>query len=73
MCRMLEKRSLSYIDGPIVIPHDDQFLVDNVQRICVCDTGDIIKFKFPEIFFLGFRYEFDPKTEISAQYKSSKI
>ncbi|XP_074345671.1 pachytene checkpoint protein 2 homolog isoform X3 [Apium graveolens] len=36
--KMLEKRSLSYIDGPIVIPHDDQFLVDNVQRICVCDT-----------------------------------
>ncbi|KAL1812426.1 hypothetical protein ACET3Z_022491 [Daucus carota] len=36
--KMLEKRSLSYIDGPIVIPPDDQFLVDNVQRICVCDT-----------------------------------
>ncbi|KAK1359650.1 pachytene checkpoint protein 2-like [Heracleum sosnowskyi] len=36
--KMLEKRSLSYIDGPIVIPRDDQFLVDNVQRICVCDT-----------------------------------
>ncbi|KAK9203198.1 hypothetical protein WN943_013452 [Citrus x changshan-huyou] len=36
--RMLEKRSLSYVDGPIPIPIDDPFLVENVQRICVCDT-----------------------------------
>ena len=39
--RMLEKRSLSYNDGPIPVPLDDAFLADNVQRICVCgcDTG----------------------------------
>lgn len=36
---MLEKRSLSYVDGPIPIPIDDPFLVENVQRICVSDTG----------------------------------
>ncbi|KAH9776415.1 Pachytene checkpoint protein 2-like [Citrus sinensis] len=36
--RMLEKRSLSYVDGPIPIPIDDPFLVENVQRICVSDT-----------------------------------
>ncbi|KAG2399210.1 Pachytene checkpoint protein [Vigna angularis] len=38
---MLEKRSLSYIDGPIPVPLDEAFLADNVQRICVCgcDTG----------------------------------
>ncbi|KAL2482522.1 P-loop containing nucleoside triphosphate hydrolase superfamily protein [Forsythia ovata] len=35
---MLEKRSMSYVDGPIPIPVDDSFLVDNVQRICICDT-----------------------------------
>nr|KYP69639.1 Thyroid receptor-interacting protein 13 [Cajanus cajan] len=40
--RMLEKRSLSYIDGPIPVPIDDAFLADNVQRICVCgcDTDE---------------------------------
>ncbi|GFZ07848.1 pachytene checkpoint-like protein [Actinidia rufa] len=37
--RMLEKRSLSYIDGPIPVPLDDSFLVENVQRICICVTG----------------------------------
>ncbi|PIN26371.1 AAA+-type ATPase [Handroanthus impetiginosus] len=36
--RMLEKRSMSYADGPIPVPLDDAFLVDNVQRICVCDS-----------------------------------
>ncbi|RZC15940.1 Peroxidase 42 [Glycine soja] len=37
----LEKRSLSYNDGPVLVPLDDAFLADNVQRICVCgcDTG----------------------------------
>lgn len=40
-CRMLEKRSMSYVDGLVLIPADDSFLVDNVQRICVCDTGII--------------------------------
>lgn len=41
--RMLEKRSLSYVDGPIPIPIDDPFLVENVQRICVCDTDEWVK------------------------------
>ncbi|XP_051136458.1 pachytene checkpoint protein 2 homolog isoform X2 [Andrographis paniculata] len=36
--RMLEKRSMSYSDGPIPVPMDDDFLVDNVQRICICDS-----------------------------------
>ncbi|KAH6832309.1 pachytene checkpoint-like protein [Perilla frutescens var. hirtella] len=36
--RMLEKRSMSYTDGPIPVPLDDTFLVDNVQRICICDS-----------------------------------
>lgn len=40
--RMLEKRSLSYIDGPVPVPLDDSFLVENVQRICVCDTGSCL-------------------------------
>ncbi|CAJ1974955.1 unnamed protein product [Sphenostylis stenocarpa] len=39
---MLEKRSLSYINGPIPVPLDEAFLADNVQRICVCgcDTDE---------------------------------
>lgn len=37
--RMLEKRSMSYVDGTVPIPLDDSLLVDNVQRICICDTG----------------------------------
>ncbi|KAM3200299.1 Pachytene checkpoint protein 2 -like protein [Capsicum annuum] len=36
--RMLEKRSMSYVDGPIPVPMDDLFLAENVQHICVCDT-----------------------------------
>lgn len=36
--RMLEKRSMSYVDGTIPIPLDDSLLVDNVQQICICDT-----------------------------------
>ncbi|KAK6773857.1 hypothetical protein RDI58_029096 [Solanum bulbocastanum] len=36
--RMLEKRSMSYVDGPIPVPIDDLFLAENVQHICVCDT-----------------------------------
>ncbi|XP_073125283.1 pachytene checkpoint protein 2 homolog isoform X2 [Henckelia pumila] len=35
---MLEKRSMSYADGSIPVPVDNSFLVDNVQRICICDT-----------------------------------
>lgn len=37
--RMLEKRSLSYVDGPIPVPNDDPFLMENVHRIRICDTG----------------------------------
>lgn len=37
--RMLEKRSMSYVDGLVLIPADDLFLVENVQSICICDTG----------------------------------
>ncbi|KAI8024428.1 hypothetical protein LOK49_LG03G03059 [Camellia lanceoleosa] len=40
---MLEKRSLSYIDGPVPVPLDDSFLVENVQRICVCDTDEWVE------------------------------
>ncbi|KAL2243666.1 UNVERIFIED_CONTAM: Pachytene checkpoint protein 2 [Sesamum indicum] len=36
--RMLEKRSMSYTDGPIPVPMDDAVLVDNVERICICDS-----------------------------------
>ncbi|XLS62125.1 hypothetical protein HN51_016353 [Arachis hypogaea] len=36
---MLEKRSLSYCDGPIPLPMDEPFLADNVHRICICETG----------------------------------
>lgn len=36
---MLEKRSLSYVDGPIGVPLDDLFLTENVQTINICDTG----------------------------------
>ncbi|KAE8705250.1 Pachytene checkpoint protein 2-like protein [Hibiscus syriacus] len=41
--QMLEKRSLSYIDGPIPVPNDDQFLMENVYRICICDTDEWVK------------------------------
>ncbi|KAL5067569.1 hypothetical protein RYX36_018456 [Vicia faba] len=37
---MLEKRSLSYNGGPIPVPLDEPFLVDNAQRICICDAGE---------------------------------
>ncbi|CAH2078048.1 unnamed protein product, partial [Thlaspi arvense] len=37
--RMLEKRSMSYLDGLVLIPADELFIVENVQRICICDTG----------------------------------
>ncbi|KAK9108225.1 hypothetical protein Syun_024236 [Stephania yunnanensis] len=35
---MLEKRSMSYADGPVPVPIDDSFLSENVERICICDT-----------------------------------
>ncbi|KAD4889033.1 hypothetical protein R6Q59_034075 [Mikania micrantha] len=38
--RMLEKRNLSYVDGPIDLPLDDTFIADNVKRICICDTEE---------------------------------
>ncbi|KAL6281040.1 hypothetical protein ACE6H2_017921 [Prunus campanulata] len=41
--RMLEKRSLSYTDGPVPVPPDDQFLTENVQRICICDTDEWVQ------------------------------
>ncbi|XP_020107384.1 pachytene checkpoint protein 2 homolog [Ananas comosus] len=37
---MLEKRSLSYVDGPVPVPVDDCFLLENVQRIQICDTDE---------------------------------
>ncbi|KAJ4972541.1 hypothetical protein NE237_005715 [Protea cynaroides] len=41
--RMLEKRSLSYVDGPIPVPDDDTFLKENVQRIHICDTDEWVE------------------------------
>ncbi|XP_009362937.2 pachytene checkpoint protein 2 homolog [Pyrus x bretschneideri] len=41
--RMLEKRSLSYTDGPVPVPLDDQFLTENVQSICICDTDEWVQ------------------------------
>lgn len=43
---MLEKRSMSYSDGPIPVPQDDFFLNENVKRIQVSDTGEY------EMFFI---------------------
>ncbi|XP_013669878.1 pachytene checkpoint protein 2 homolog [Brassica napus] len=41
--RMLENRSMSYVDGLVLIPPHDLFLVENVQRICICDTEEWVK------------------------------
>jgi hypothetical protein len=42
-CRMLNKRSLSYVDGPVpVIPGEDPFVDAHVQSISICDTGTSI-------------------------------
>ncbi|XP_062169002.1 pachytene checkpoint protein 2 homolog isoform X2 [Alnus glutinosa] len=38
--RMLENRSLSYVDGPISVPLDDPFLTENVERIFIGDTDE---------------------------------
>jgi len=45
---------MSYADGLVLIPADDLFLVDNVQRICICDTGIIILnlINFTKLFLL---------------------
>lgn len=32
---------MSYEDGPIPVPTDDTFLVENVQRISICDSGSL--------------------------------
>lgn len=40
--RMLENRNMSYVDGPIPVPLDDSFLLENVQRTSVCDTGRML-------------------------------
>ncbi|KAL9264101.1 Pachytene checkpoint protein 2-like protein [Drosera capensis] len=41
--RMLEKRSMSYTDGPIPIPGDDPFLVEHVLSINICDTDEWVE------------------------------
>lgn len=41
--RMLENRSLSYMDGPVPIPIDETFLQENIQRICTCDTDEWVQ------------------------------
>ncbi|KAH7865965.1 hypothetical protein Vadar_013663 [Vaccinium darrowii] len=41
--RMLENRSLSYVDGPVPVPLDNSFLVENVERICICDTDEWVE------------------------------
>ncbi|KAM3368088.1 hypothetical protein ACQJBY_016565 [Aegilops geniculata] len=41
--RMLESRSLSYVDGPVQIPPDNSFLLEHVKRIQICDTDELIE------------------------------
>lgn len=41
--KMLENRCLSYADGPIPVPVDDLFLMENIQRIHICDTDEWVK------------------------------
>ncbi|KAH7549829.1 hypothetical protein JRO89_XS13G0088000 [Xanthoceras sorbifolium] len=41
--KLAVERSLSYVDGPIPVPIDDPFLVENVLRICVCDTDEWVE------------------------------
>ncbi|KAK1270658.1 hypothetical protein QJS04_geneDACA004304 [Acorus gramineus] len=42
MIRMLEKRCLSFTDGPVPIPLDDSFLMENVKRIHICETDELV-------------------------------
>lgn len=46
---------MSYVDGLVLIPANDSFLVENVQRICICDTGISFSFqisiRFPANFY----------------------
>lgn len=44
---MFEKSSLSYVDGLVPVPDEDPFLLENVQRICICDTGTLSQLKPP--------------------------
>lgn len=48
--RMLENRSLSYRDGPIPVPSDDPFLLENIKRIQICDSGDWQSVNFENYF-----------------------
>lgn len=57
MSRMLEKRSLSYIDGPVPVPLHDPFLTENVERIRICDTG-MFYFVYKLNGFIDFIYMF---------------
>uniref|UniRef100_A0A453C7L9 Pachytene checkpoint protein 2 homolog n=1 Tax=Aegilops tauschii subsp. strangulata TaxID=200361 RepID=A0A453C7L9_AEGTS len=41
--RMLESRSLSYVDGPVQIPPDNSFLLEHVKRIQISDTDELIE------------------------------
>ncbi|AQK44258.1 thyroid receptor-interacting protein 13 [Zea mays] len=41
--RMLEARSLSYVDGPVPIPADNSFLLENVKRIRISDTDEWVE------------------------------
>lgn len=41
--RMLETRSLSYVDGPVPIPPDNPFLLENVKKIQICDTDEWVE------------------------------
>ncbi|KAM0847448.1 hypothetical protein ACQ4PT_055021 [Festuca glaucescens] len=41
--KMLETRSLSYVDGPVSIPADNHFLLKHVKRIQICDTDEWIE------------------------------
>ncbi|KAM0940849.1 putative ClpA/B family, AAA+ ATPase domain, ATPase, AAA-type, core [Dioscorea sansibarensis] len=40
--RMLEKRSLSYAEGPVILPADEAFLLDNVKYIRICTTDESV-------------------------------
>ncbi|XWS36934.1 hypothetical protein CRYUN_Cryun19dG0000300 [Craigia yunnanensis] len=40
--QMLEKRSLSYVDGPVSVPVDDPFLMENVHGICICGKDESV-------------------------------
>ncbi|MQL93382.1 hypothetical protein Taro_026034 [Colocasia esculenta] len=41
--KMLEKRSLSYTDGPVPLPNDELFLLENVRRVQICDSDEWVQ------------------------------